>query len=58
MSNQSFGHEAGTDKSGARKSPSDTTLSKASHAALEAVGKAKQAASETASSITEQVKGR
>ena len=51
MSNQSFGHEAGANKSGARKSPSDTPLS-----ASEAVGKAKQAASETASSITEQVK--
>ena len=56
MSNQSFGREAGTDKGGARKSPSDTTLSKTSQAASEAVGKAKQAASETASSITEQVK--
>ena len=57
MSNQSFDREAGMEKSGARKGTSDTTLSKASSAASEAVGKAKQVASETASSITEQVKG-
>ena len=56
MSNQSFDREAGMEKSGARKGTSDTTVSKASYAASEAVGKAKQVASETASSITEQVK--
>lgn len=57
MSNQSFSREAGTEKSGAQKGTGDTALSKASHAASEVAGKAKQAASETALSITEQVKG-
>ena len=57
MSNQGFGREAGSEKNSTRKGPENDGLAKASRAASEAVGKAKQVASETASSITEQVKG-